>query len=100
EVAGAVGRRGQTPVVVLLTDGKANVARDGAGGRARAAEEAQAAARHLRADGVSAILIDTSPRPGAEARAIAGAMGAQYLALPRADARRLSDAVRAAAPVR
>ncbi|WP_319936755.1 magnesium chelatase subunit D [Thermohalobaculum sediminis] len=98
EVAGAVARRGQTPVVVVLTDGKANVARDGAGGRSRAAEEAQAAARRLRADGVSSILIDTSPRPAPEARAIAGAMGASYLALPRADARRLSDAVRAASP--
>jgi magnesium chelatase subunit D len=91
-----VRRAGGTPVVVLLTDGRANVGRDGLGGRARAQEEALAAARALRSQGGSVIVIDTSVRPEPAARALALAAGARYLALPQADAAALSRAVQSA----
>ncbi|MCJ2041384.1 hypothetical protein MKK55_20855, partial [Methylobacterium sp. J-059] len=65
-------------------------------GRPPAAEDALAAARRFRAAAFSAILIDTAPRPQDSARALAEAMGARYLPLPQADARKLSAAVRAA----
>jgi magnesium chelatase subunit D len=39
-LADGVKRRGGTPLLVLLTDGRANVARDGSGGRVKAGEEA------------------------------------------------------------
>ena len=84
-------------MVVLLTDGRANIARDGAPGRARATEEALAAARQLGCDGFSALLLDTSPQPQESARQLAAAMGARYLPLPHAGAALLSQAVRAAA---
>ncbi len=95
-----VRRAGTTPVLVLLTDGRANVALDGQGGRARAQEEALVAARRLRAMGCQTVLIDTSTRPEPAAAALALALGARYLPLPQADARILSGAVhgRAAAP--
>ena len=96
DVALAVRRGGGTPVVVLLTDGRANVDRAGAPGRQRAAEDARAAALRFRAAGYAAVLIDTAPRPQDSARALADAMGARYLPLPQADARKLSAAVRAA----
>jgi magnesium chelatase subunit D len=92
-----VRRRGGTPTVVLLTDGRANVARDGAGNRARAEQDALAASRRLRAVGVAALLVDTSPRPHAFVRELAAAMGARYLPLPHADASTLQRAVQAAA---
>ncbi len=96
-LADAVRRKGQTPLLVLLTDGKANVARDGSPGRPRAEEEALDAARRLRAMQRGACLVvDTSPRPQAQARALAEAMGARYLPLPYAGAEILSRAVRAA----
>jgi magnesium chelatase subunit D len=95
-LADAVRRRGETPVVVFLTDGRANIGRDGAGGRERATADAQAAARALRAMGLSALLLDTSPQPQPAARQIAQAMGARYLPLPYAGAAELSLAVRAA----
>jgi len=95
-LAARVRRAGATPVVVLLTDGRANVGRDGLGGRARAQEEALAAARALRAQGGSVIVIDTSVRPEPAARALALAAGARYLALPQADAAALSRAVKGA----
>ncbi|MBE7244062.1 MAG: magnesium chelatase ATPase subunit D, partial [Actinomycetospora chiangmaiensis] len=83
------------PAIVLLTDGRANVARSGEGGRARAGAEALQAARVLRAAGLPALVVDTGSR-GEEARTIADAMGARYLKLPRAEAGALSAAVRAA----
>ena len=96
-VADAARRRGLTPLVVLLTDGRANVGRDGRGGRPRAAEEALAAGRMLRAAGTRALLIDTSPQPYAPARGLADAMGARYCPLPAASAAAVSRVVRAAA---
>ncbi|GJD48071.1 Magnesium-chelatase 60 kDa subunit [Methylobacterium crusticola] len=95
-LAAGVRRAGQTPVVVVLTDGRANVARSGAPGRARAAADALAAARALGAAGTRALLIDTAPQPRDEARHLADAMAATYLPLPYADAARLTEAVRRA----
>lgn len=92
-LAAQVQRAGQTAVVVLLTDGRANVTLAGEGGRAQAQAEALAAARVLRAGAAQVLLIDTSPRPDPAAQALALAAGARYLALPQADARALSGAV-------
>jgi len=88
-------RRGDTPLLVLLTDGRANVARDGSAGRARAGSDATAAARAIREAGVSALLLDISVQPHPQARALADDMGATYLPLPHADAGRVSETVRA-----
>lgn len=91
-------RRGRTPLLVLLTDGRANIARDGTPGRPGAEADALLAAAPIRAAGVPALLVDTAPRPHPYARQLAAAMGARYLALPAADAARLSGAVAAARP--
>lgn len=89
----SVRRKGQTPTVIVLTDGRANIARDGGQGRPRAEEDAMNAARQLGAAGIAAVLVDTSPRPGASGEAVAREMGARYLPLPHADAAMLSKAV-------
>lgn len=96
-MAEASRKRGQTPVIVALTDGRANVARDGMGGRATAEAEALDVARLFRVSGISALLIDTAPRPQPFSRDLASAMGARYVPLPFADAARMSAAVRDAA---
>ena len=95
-VAEGLRRRGQSPVVVLLTDGRANVARDGTGGRERAQAEATQAARQLAALQVPLLFIDTSPKPQELAAQLAGAMRARYIPLPHAGAAAVSLAVRAA----
>jgi magnesium chelatase subunit D len=95
-LADGLRRRGETPALVFLTDGRANVARDGIASRVRAETEALGAARALGAAGLTAILVDTAPHAQASARRLADAMGAQYLPLPYADAGSLSRAVRAA----
>jgi Mg-chelatase subunit ChlD len=81
---------------VLLTDGRANIARNGEPGRPQAQADALAAARQWRAAGFAALLVDTSAQPQTVARELAQAMGARYLPLPMADAARMSRAVRAA----
>jgi magnesium chelatase subunit D len=95
-LADAVMRRGGTPSVVLLTDGRANIARDGSPGRPQAQADAIAAARRARVARVPALLIDTSPRPQPQAASLALDMGARYLPLPHADGRTLSAAARLA----
>ena len=96
-LAEALRRQGETPKLVILTDGRANVALDGVMDRARAMADAERVAHHLRASGLQTLVIDISPRPQPEAARIAAAIGGRCLALPRADAAALSQAVRRAA---
>lgn len=92
-LADAIRRKGQTPTIVLLTDGRANIARDGTHGRQRAEEDAMLAGRQLRAARMNSILVDTSPRPGPSGETLSREMGARYLPLPHADAATLSQAI-------
>jgi magnesium chelatase subunit D len=88
-------RRGSTPAYVMLTDGRANVARDGRTGREAASADALQAARLLRSRSAAAgMVIDTSPRPHRSAEALAAALDATYLPLPHADASQLTSVVR------
>ena len=89
-------RRGMTPTICLLTDGRGNIARDGAADRMQAATDAETTARLIRAAGLDALVIDTGNRPSEALRHLALTLAAPYLAMPRADAARLSTAVGAA----
>jgi magnesium chelatase subunit D len=92
-LADGLRRRGDQPFLVFLSDGGANVARDGSHGRQRALADAEAAAARLALAGIAAVVVDTSPRPSAQAARLAEAMHARYLPLPRADAAAVSRAV-------
>ena len=96
ELADQISRRGETPIVVLLTDGRGNMARDGTPGRAKASEDAIAAARQMRLTGITALLLDTSSQPQAAAQALAHDMGATYIPLPYAGAQAVSRVVQLA----
>ncbi len=98
ELACQAARRGLTPALVLLTDGRANVALDGAGGRERARQDAVTVARRIAGTGLKAVALDTGRRPEAWLAELAATMGASYLPLPRADAAGVSAAVSAALP--
>jgi len=98
ELAEQARGRGRTPFVVLLTDGRGNIAVDGRADRAAAAADATAAATAIGAAGIAAAFVDISARPGPEGAALAAAMRARYLPLPRADAATMHAAVSAARP--
>jgi magnesium chelatase subunit D len=85
-VAEAAAARGRTPTLVVLTDGRANIAADGSQGRPAAQADAVAAARRIAQSGLTALLIDIGARAQPEAASLAKAMAARYLHLPRADA--------------
>ena len=94
-------RKGQTPLIVLMTDGRANIGRNGAPGRPQAMSDALDAARRIGADKIAALAIDTAPasaRGEAPARALAEAMNGAYVKLPLADAACVKAAVRGARP--
>jgi magnesium chelatase subunit D len=93
ELAATILRDGGTPLLVLLTDGSANVALDGTGGRERAFADALATSRAWASLGANALVIDTAPRAREQSRALATAMAARYVALPDADARTLASSI-------
>jgi magnesium chelatase subunit D len=94
-MADEVRRKGRTPTLVLITDGRANVTREGVGGRAQAQDEAASAAKAIRAQGHRSLLVDNSARPEPRAGKLADELGALYLPLPRANSDMISRAVRA-----
>ncbi|NBB25629.1 magnesium chelatase subunit D [Porphyrobacter sp. SLTP] len=99
EVAEAVIARGRSAALVILTDGRANIAADGSPGRPQAAADAESAAKAIYARGIDALVVDISARPGPEGAALAAALGGRFLALPRADARMITAAINAVQPI-
>ena len=84
-----------------MTDGRANIDRDGQPGRRQGAGRRDAGgARPARRRAERALLIDTSPQPQPHAAALAQEMGARYVPLPHADAAGVSRAVNALLPGR
>ena len=93
EQATQASRRGLTPTIAILTDGRANIALDGSADRKQAGIDAQQIARILRAHNTDAIVIDTGNRPEPALRSLAQTLDAAYLPLPRANAEKLSKSV-------
>jgi magnesium chelatase subunit D len=98
-VAEAARSKGRTPFVIMMTDGRANIARDGTPGRPQANEDALAAAQRFRSTGIAAAVVDISARPREDAVRFAAAMGARYAALPRVEAGAMRDLARSLDPV-
>ena len=98
ETAQRVAKQGLTTNYVLLTDGAANVARDGARNREAGTRDALAAARTLAENAINGIVIDTAQRPQPRARELADTLHSTYIALPKADAKTLNRTIRAATP--
>ncbi|MCL9999108.1 MAG: magnesium chelatase subunit D [Erythrobacter sp.] len=99
DVAEAVIAKGRSAALVILTDGRANIAADGSPGRPQAAADAESAAKAIASRGIDALVVDISARPGPEGAALAKALGGRFLALPRADARMLQAAIQAVQPL-
>jgi len=93
ETADAAWRKGLSPVIVLLTDGRSNIALDGTPDRARAADDAQTWARQIAQAGIDSIVIDTGKRPERALRDLSVSLRGHYVSLPRMDAKALSETV-------
>jgi len=93
EIASVSMRKGLTPTLVFLTDGRANIAKDGSPGRPKAMEDAQQSARAASYYSFKSLWIDTSPQARDEGKAMAALLGSMYLPLPNAGATEVSQAV-------
>ncbi len=91
-LAAVQAKRGRLPYIILLTDGGANIALDQKPGRAKAGQDALAAARACTAGRIPALVVDTAPRPNAFVAELARNMGGRYFSLPYANAAALSAA--------
>ena len=89
-------RQGITPILVVLSDGRANVTLEGLGGRAVAQEQAQHWARAWQQSGHAALWIDTAAQPEVLAQQLAQQLGARYLPMPQVQSQRLAAALHAA----
>ena len=96
EQAMGTKRSGSAPLVVMLTDGRANIARDGTPGRPGAERDALLAGARFAQQQIPALFVDTSTRGEPVARRIADAMRARYVLLPAANAKALGGLVRTA----
>lgn len=92
DVADGAARAGDQPMIVLLTDGRPNIALDGSPGREQAEADALAAARRVRVQAFAGLVIDISPHRKPFLEQLAREMGAQYLPLPHAGAAEISQA--------
>jgi magnesium chelatase subunit D len=93
EQAAQLQRQGVTPILVVLSDGRANVTLQGLGGRAQAQTDAQNWGQQWRISGHRAMWIDTSMQPDAQAQQLANTMGASYLPMPQVKAQRMAQAM-------
>ena len=90
DTAQRASARGLTPTIALLTDGRGNIALDGSADRVAAEADALRMAGAIRRTAVPTVVIDTANRPQPGLKGLAGALGATYIALPRADANKLA----------
>ncbi len=100
EQAAQLQRQGITPILVVLSDGRANVTLQGLGGRVQAQAEAQHWARAWGATGHAGLWIDTAPQPEVLAQQLAQVLGARYLPMPQLQSQRLAQALQDARPPR
>lgn len=89
-------RAGHSCLVVVLTDGRANIDVNGVADRARAHQDAIQWAKRIAGDGIASVLVDTGARPAAKAAELARALDGRYIPLPHAGAHDIAEAVRAA----
>jgi magnesium chelatase subunit D len=82
-----------TPLLVFLTDGRANIRRDGGPGRAVAEEEALAGARLIGEARIASVFVDTSPRTQPDGDRFARAMNGAYAPLPYVEANAMAGLV-------
>ena len=93
EQATQLQRQGVTPILVVLSDGRANVNLQGLGGRAHAQADAQQWAAQWRQTGHRCLWIDTSLQPDTQVQNLAQTMGGSYLPMPQVQAQRMASAM-------
>jgi magnesium chelatase subunit D len=93
EQATQLHRQGVTPILVVLSDGRANVTLQGLGGRAQAQAEAAQWGTQWRLTGHRSLWIDTSIQPDPQVQKLADTMGGSYMPMPQVQSQRMASAM-------
>ncbi len=93
QFAAQLKSKGQTPLIIIMTDGRANVTAKGIGGREQAYADALQAAMRARQQQLLSLFVDTSFVPQDATKELAQQLGAKYFPLPQGKS---SDVVQAA----
>ena len=85
--------QGKIPVLVILSDGGANVTKSGLGGRQEAFKESIQSAELFLRSSINSVFIDIADNPASQTKLLADKLGATYFALPRANSKKILDTV-------
>lgn len=96
EQAALARKKGLSPQIVLMTDGRANKALDGSTDRNSARADASRMAKWLRAESVPVLVVDSGLRPSPDLSDIAHILNAEIIRLPKGQGPIGSDRLMAA----
>ena len=91
ELALTAKGKGQTPLLVIISDGSGNIDLDGNPGRTKANEDTMKIARLIAGHKINSMVIDIGRRGAAKGQPLAKAMGGEYKPLPYASAKAMSS---------
>ncbi len=91
ELALTAKGKGQTPLLVIISDGSGNIDLEGNPGRTQANHDTMQIARLIAGHKINSMVIDIGRRGAAKAQPLAKAMGAEYKPLPYASAKAMSS---------
>ncbi|MEW6210852.1 MAG: magnesium chelatase ATPase subunit D [Acidobacteriota bacterium] len=95
----AQSRDRQQTLLLLFTDGRANVGAGGERRRSEIEEELRQLGAVLQREGIASVVVDTRSKfvSSGEGESLAAALGGRYVYLPRADSNSIHDAISKAA---
>ena len=93
EMALQASSKGKTPIIIVLTDGRANITLEGIPDRVRAMDESYQISQWIALSGIKSVIFDVGKRPNKVLSKLAEDMQAAYFALPRADAHVISKKI-------
>ena len=93
EISITARNKGLTPTIAIMTDGKANISLEGQVDKKQALSDSEKFCMVIQNLKIPAIVIDTSNRPQQPAKDLAQKANAKYIPMPRADAKKLSNAI-------
>ena len=93
EMALQASSKGKTPIIIVLTDGRANITLEGIPDRVRAMDESNQISQWIALSGIKSVIFDVGKRPNKVLSKLAEDMQAAYFALPRADAHVISKKI-------
>jgi magnesium chelatase subunit D len=91
ELALAAKSKGQTPLLVIISDGSGNIDLEGNPGRTKANDDTMKIARLIAGHKLNSMVIDIGRRGAAKGQPLAEAMGGDYKPLPYASAKAMSS---------